>query len=139
MSIVKNEHLLLCTLLLAKSMALEFIIRQGKVESCHFMKLIIAGALDLTQKTAKDGMTPISETFSLDINSKLDITKTPHSQSRSRCHCECHSRSHDSNEVTKDVMKEFGGSKVVNLMHHSDLCYPLIILFLYIEKMDGII
>ncbi|KAK7380403.1 hypothetical protein VNO78_32913 [Psophocarpus tetragonolobus] len=34
---------------------------------------IIAGALDLTQKTAKDAMTPISETFSLDINSKLDM------------------------------------------------------------------
>ncbi|ESW24147.1 hypothetical protein PHAVU_004G106300 [Phaseolus vulgaris] len=34
---------------------------------------IIAGALDLTQKTAKDAMTPLSETFSLDINSKLDI------------------------------------------------------------------
>lgn len=34
---------------------------------------IIAGALDLTQKTAKDAMTPLSETFSLDINSKLDM------------------------------------------------------------------
>lgn len=34
---------------------------------------IIAGALDLTQKTAKDAMTPISETFSLDINSKFDM------------------------------------------------------------------
>ncbi|KAJ1404406.1 CNNM, transmembrane domain [Sesbania bispinosa] len=34
---------------------------------------IIAGALDLTQKTAKDAMTPINETFSLDINSKLDM------------------------------------------------------------------
>ncbi|OIW06370.1 hypothetical protein TanjilG_15015 [Lupinus angustifolius] len=34
---------------------------------------IIAGALDLTQKTAKDAMTPISETFSLNINSKLDM------------------------------------------------------------------
>ncbi|TKY45270.1 DUF21 domain-containing protein [Spatholobus suberectus] len=34
---------------------------------------IIAGALDLTQKTAIDAMTPISETFSLDINSKLDM------------------------------------------------------------------
>ncbi|RDY09123.1 DUF21 domain-containing protein, partial [Mucuna pruriens] len=34
---------------------------------------IIAGALDLTQKTAKDAMTPISETFSLEINSKLDM------------------------------------------------------------------
>lgn len=34
---------------------------------------IIAGALDLTQKIAKDAMTPISETFSLDIKSKLDM------------------------------------------------------------------
>ncbi|KAL1357657.1 DUF21 domain-containing protein At2g14520 [Arachis duranensis] len=34
---------------------------------------IIAGALDLTLKTAKDAMTPISETFSLDINSKLNM------------------------------------------------------------------
>uniref|UniRef100_A0A7N2MIJ4 CNNM transmembrane domain-containing protein n=2 Tax=Quercus lobata TaxID=97700 RepID=A0A7N2MIJ4_QUELO len=33
---------------------------------------IINGALDMTQKTAKDAMTPISEIFSLDINSKLD-------------------------------------------------------------------
>ncbi|KAF3972629.1 hypothetical protein CMV_003890 [Castanea mollissima] len=33
---------------------------------------IIIGALDMTQKTAKDAMTPISEIFSLDINSKLD-------------------------------------------------------------------
>ncbi|KAM3316053.1 hypothetical protein ACQJBY_034284 [Aegilops geniculata] len=27
----------------------------------------------MTQKTAKDAMTPISETFSLDINAKLDV------------------------------------------------------------------
>ncbi|XP_010555687.1 PREDICTED: DUF21 domain-containing protein At5g52790 isoform X2 [Tarenaya hassleriana] len=33
---------------------------------------IISGALDMTQKTAKDAMTPISEIFSLDINTKLD-------------------------------------------------------------------
>ncbi|KAM4076285.1 hypothetical protein ACJW30_12G051300 [Castanea mollissima] len=33
---------------------------------------IIIGALDMTQKTAKDAMTPIPEIFSLDINSKLD-------------------------------------------------------------------
>ncbi|XP_021682669.2 DUF21 domain-containing protein At2g14520 isoform X2 [Hevea brasiliensis] len=33
---------------------------------------IIAGALELTEKTAKDAMTPISETFSIDINAKLD-------------------------------------------------------------------
>ncbi|KAI5444362.1 hypothetical protein KIW84_012840, partial [Lathyrus oleraceus] len=34
---------------------------------------IIAGALDLTTKTAKDVMTPLTQTFSLDINSKLDM------------------------------------------------------------------
>ncbi|WCJ36729.1 hypothetical protein M5689_017910 [Euphorbia peplus] len=34
---------------------------------------IISGALDLTQKAAKDAMTPLSDTFCLDINSKLDI------------------------------------------------------------------
>ncbi|KAG2709792.1 hypothetical protein I3760_05G258000 [Carya illinoinensis] len=33
---------------------------------------IITGALDMTQKSAKDAMTPISEIFSLDIDSKLD-------------------------------------------------------------------
>ncbi|KAJ4846305.1 DUF21 domain-containing protein [Turnera subulata] len=33
---------------------------------------IIAGALELTEKTAQDAMTPLSETFSIDINDKLD-------------------------------------------------------------------
>ncbi|CAK9143719.1 unnamed protein product [Ilex paraguariensis] len=33
---------------------------------------IITGALELTEKTAKDAMTPISETFAIDINTKLD-------------------------------------------------------------------
>lgn len=33
---------------------------------------IIAGALDLTEKTALEAMTPIESTFSLDVNSKLD-------------------------------------------------------------------
>ncbi|KAI4330910.1 hypothetical protein MLD38_029150 [Melastoma candidum] len=42
-------------------------------ELSHHETSIIRGALDLTQKTAKDAMTPISETFSLDINSKLDV------------------------------------------------------------------
>ncbi|KAB5516861.1 hypothetical protein DKX38_027509 [Salix brachista] len=41
-------------------------------ELTHDETTIIAGALDLTQKTAKDAMTPISEIFSLDINTKLD-------------------------------------------------------------------
>ncbi|KAM1126847.1 hypothetical protein ACFX13_042773 [Malus domestica] len=41
-------------------------------ELSHHETMIIGGALDLTFKTAKDAMTPISQTFSLDINSKLD-------------------------------------------------------------------
>ncbi|KAG5007035.1 hypothetical protein JHK82_024963 [Glycine max] len=42
-------------------------------ELSHHETSIITGAIDLTRKTAKDAMTPISETFSLDINSKLDM------------------------------------------------------------------
>ncbi|KAJ0967849.1 hypothetical protein J5N97_024766 [Dioscorea zingiberensis] len=42
-------------------------------ELTHDETTIITGALDLTQKTAKDAMTTISKTFSLDINSKLDM------------------------------------------------------------------
>ncbi|XP_030974754.1 DUF21 domain-containing protein At2g14520-like isoform X3 [Quercus lobata] len=34
--------------------------------------MIIAGALELTKKTARDAMTPISKTFAIDINAKLD-------------------------------------------------------------------
>lgn len=34
--------------------------------------MIIAGALELTEKTARDAMTHISETFAIDINAKLD-------------------------------------------------------------------
>ncbi|OAY48369.1 DUF21 domain-containing protein At5g52790 [Manihot esculenta] len=47
---------------------------------------IITGALDMTQKTAKDAMTPLPKIFSLDINSKLDektmeqIMSTGHSR-----------------------------------------------------------
>ncbi|KQK23893.1 hypothetical protein BRADI_1g76830v3 [Brachypodium distachyon] len=41
-------------------------------ELTHDETTIITGALEMTQKTAKDAMTPISETFSLDINAKLD-------------------------------------------------------------------
>ncbi|KAM7264156.1 hypothetical protein ACFE04_001839 [Oxalis oulophora] len=41
-------------------------------ELTHDETTIIAGALELTEKTAKDAMTPISETFCIDINSKLD-------------------------------------------------------------------
>ncbi|KAK7380381.1 hypothetical protein VNO78_32891 [Psophocarpus tetragonolobus] len=42
-------------------------------ELSHHETSIITGAIDLTQKTAQDAMTSISETFSLDINSKLDM------------------------------------------------------------------
>jgi len=42
-------------------------------ELSHHETSIITGALDLTEKTAKDAMTPISETFSLDTNCKLNI------------------------------------------------------------------
>ncbi|OMO86978.1 hypothetical protein CCACVL1_09353 [Corchorus capsularis] len=41
-------------------------------ELTHDETTIISGALDMTQKTAKDAMTPLSRVFSLDINSKLD-------------------------------------------------------------------
>lgn len=34
---------------------------------------IITGALNMTEKRAKEAMTPISKTFSLDLNSKLDM------------------------------------------------------------------
>ncbi|KAF7813041.1 DUF21 domain-containing protein [Senna tora] len=42
-------------------------------ELSHHETCIISGAIDLTQKTAKDSMTPLSQIFSLDINSKLDM------------------------------------------------------------------
>ncbi|CAN6302488.1 unnamed protein product [Urochloa humidicola] len=42
-------------------------------ELTHDETTIITGALEMTQKIAKDAMTPISETFSLDINAKLDL------------------------------------------------------------------
>ncbi|XP_074304730.1 DUF21 domain-containing protein At5g52790 isoform X1 [Silene latifolia] len=41
-------------------------------ELTHDETTIIGGALDLSEKTAKDAMTPLSEVFSLDINAKLD-------------------------------------------------------------------
>nr|GMC64814.1 DUF21 domain-containing protein At5g52790 [Ipomoea batatas] len=41
-------------------------------ELTHDETTIIAGALDLTQKTAKDAMTPLSRVFSLDLYSKLN-------------------------------------------------------------------
>ncbi|KAG9440668.1 hypothetical protein H6P81_020833 [Aristolochia fimbriata] len=41
-------------------------------ELTHDETTIIAGALQLTEKTARDAMTPISETFAIDINAKLN-------------------------------------------------------------------
>ncbi|KAF7818298.1 DUF21 domain-containing protein [Senna tora] len=41
-------------------------------ELTHDETTIISGALDLTEKTAKEAMTPIESTFSLDVDSKLD-------------------------------------------------------------------
>ncbi|KAE8663814.1 DUF21 domain-containing protein [Hibiscus syriacus] len=41
-------------------------------ELTHDETTIIAGALELTEKKAKDAMTPITETFAIDINAKLD-------------------------------------------------------------------
>ncbi|KAL5560309.1 hypothetical protein UlMin_036520 [Ulmus minor] len=42
-------------------------------ELSHLETSIISDAFDLTRKTAEDAMTPISNTFSLDINSKLNV------------------------------------------------------------------
>lgn len=41
-------------------------------ELTHDETTIIAGALELGDKTASDAMTPISEIFAIDINAKLD-------------------------------------------------------------------
>ncbi|KAL9238523.1 hypothetical protein vseg_012929 [Gypsophila vaccaria] len=43
-------------------------------ELTHDETTIIAGALELSEKTTGDAMTPISEIFSIDINAKLDRT-----------------------------------------------------------------
>ncbi|KAH9288867.1 hypothetical protein KI387_032984, partial [Taxus chinensis] len=40
-------------------------------ELTHDETTIISGALDLTEKTTQEAMTPIESTFSLDVNSKL--------------------------------------------------------------------
>ncbi|KAJ6832914.1 DUF21 domain-containing protein [Iris pallida] len=41
-------------------------------ELTHDETTIIAGALELTTKTARVSMTPLSETFAIDVNAKLD-------------------------------------------------------------------
>ncbi|PPR98812.1 hypothetical protein GOBAR_AA21857 [Gossypium barbadense] len=45
-------------------------------ELTHNETTIIAGALELSAKTAKDAMTPLSEAFTVDINAKLDRKTT---------------------------------------------------------------
>ncbi|KAG0599687.1 hypothetical protein M758_12G171400 [Ceratodon purpureus] len=42
-------------------------------ELTHDETTIIPGALELTEKTAVQAMTPISSVFSLDVNAKLDL------------------------------------------------------------------
>ncbi|ERM93914.1 DUF21 domain-containing protein At2g14520 isoform X1 [Amborella trichopoda] len=42
-------------------------------ELTHDETTIITGALELSAKKARDAMTPISETFAIDINAKLDM------------------------------------------------------------------
>ncbi|XP_068654238.1 DUF21 domain-containing protein At1g47330-like isoform X2 [Aristolochia californica] len=134
--VVKNQHLLLCTLLIGNSMAMEslpifldklvppwaailvsvtLILMFGEIlpqaicsrygmmvgaalaplvrillllffpvaypiskagkggDLTHDETTIIAGALELTEKTAKDAMTPISKAFSLDLDGTLDV------------------------------------------------------------------
>lgn len=39
----------------------------------HDETTIIAGALELTEKTAKDAMTPISKAFSIDLDGTLSL------------------------------------------------------------------
>jgi len=41
-------------------------------ELTHHETTIIAGALELSEKIASDAMTLLTETFCVDINSKLD-------------------------------------------------------------------
>jgi len=42
-------------------------------ELTHDETTIIAGALEMSTKTAVQAMTPISSVFSLDVNAKLDL------------------------------------------------------------------
>ncbi|KAL4644542.1 hypothetical protein ACB092_02G172100 [Castanea dentata] len=96
--VVRRQHLLLCTLLICNAVAMELLDRfLGKDHDALYRRaelktlvdlhsneagkggeltrdetMIIAGALELTKKTARDAMTPISSTFAIDINAKLD-------------------------------------------------------------------
>ncbi|XP_043723315.1 DUF21 domain-containing protein At4g14240-like isoform X3 [Telopea speciosissima] len=95
--VVQKQHQLLVTLLLCNACAMEVLdwvlghnealFRRAQLkalvsihgqeagkggELTHDETTIISGALDLTEKTAEEAMTPIESTFSLDVNSKLD-------------------------------------------------------------------
>lgn len=51
-----------------------FLVKAGKGgDLTHDETTIIAGALELTEKTAKDAMTPISKAFSLDLDATLNL------------------------------------------------------------------
>ncbi|KAL8171356.1 hypothetical protein V2J09_023160 [Rumex salicifolius] len=95
--VIQKQHQLLVTLLLCNAAAMEVLdfllghnealFRRAQLkalvsihsqeagkggELTHDETTIISGALDLTEKTAQEAMTPIESTFSLDVNSKLD-------------------------------------------------------------------
>lgn len=51
-----------------------YVLQAGKGgDLTHDETTIIAGALELTEKTAEDAMTPISKAFSLDLDGVLDV------------------------------------------------------------------
>jgi len=51
-----------------------WVIQAGKGgELTHDETTIIAGALQLTEKTATNSMTPIKDVFALDVNDKLNM------------------------------------------------------------------
>ncbi|KAF2591210.1 hypothetical protein F2Q70_00042168, partial [Brassica cretica] len=95
--VVKKQHQLLVTLLLCNAAAMEVLdavighndtlfrraqlkalvsmhsLEAGKGgELTHEETMIISGALDLSEKTAEEAMTPIESTFSLDVTTKLN-------------------------------------------------------------------
>ena len=57
----------------------------------HDETTIIAGALELTEKTAKDAMTLISNAFSLDLDATLDLWVFPPLKIQFLCEHDLHS------------------------------------------------
>lgn len=56
------------------NLACHHVIQAGKGgDLTHDETTIIAGALELTEKTAKDAMTPIAKAFSLDLDDTLNL------------------------------------------------------------------